>query len=193
MNINTWYYGLSTIAQTLAGILGLGAIFIILGFDSITKEFREYKERGLAILEIKKKRLEGTAEPTRIPDNIKGIVGALEEFWTNYKEKYRTNAGIDADIKKIANEYGRLSLVGDLGFVKYTYLNLKQLSEQRREMVKSVIWPGVITISTIAASLVLLGFSDGLFHISILLVVIISALLSIFLIGKTVWKNLNRI
>ena len=92
MNINTWYYGLSTIAQTLAGILGLGAIFIILGFDSITKEFREYKERGLAILEIKKKRLEGTAEPTRIPDNIKGIVGALEEFWTNYKEKYRTNA-----------------------------------------------------------------------------------------------------
>jgi hypothetical protein len=52
---NTWYYTLSTIAQTLAAVFGLAAVFITLGLESLNKNLAEYKKVAHRIIQIQKK------------------------------------------------------------------------------------------------------------------------------------------
>ena len=68
---NTWYYTLSTISQTLAAILGLGAVFIVLRMQGLNKNIAEYRAMALNIIRSRKENIRNYEMPS---DEIEDIL-----------------------------------------------------------------------------------------------------------------------
>lgn len=120
----------------------------------------------------------------------------LREFNQNYAIKYETNSGIKSNIERIADNYEPLMHISNADFIADTLKNLDSFVSQRDGVVKLIKWPGIITSSIIAVSIILLSLSDwGINHSLILLLVFIAvlALISIWSIIRACWNILRAI
>ena len=188
---NTWYYTLSTIAQTLAAILALAAVFVVLRLESLNKNINDYRGRALKILRAKEKHLSSEKKSW---DTIKIILEELREFKQNYLTKYGMNSGISHDIAGLSNSYENLAQVNDMEFVEDALKNLNSFVSQRDDVVKLVKWPGIIISLAIAASILLLSLTDlAIVNTRTLLIMAAFALFGIWSIIRACWKILDAI
>lgn len=189
MSPNTWYYTLSTISQTLAGILGLAAVFVVLRLQGLIKNISGYKGRAIDILKIKEKHI----SLYQIPQNltVNNILENLREIESKYETEYSTISGIVADLSALSNKYEPNKELGHKGFLKDTLRNLDSFVSQRDDVVKLVKWPGIIVSLGIAISIFLLSLADWAINNSLLLLLLFIVLFSLFGIWSVIracWK-----
>ena len=190
MEVNTWYYTLSTISQTLAAVLGLAVIFTVLRLESLTRNTNDYKGRAIKLLRVKESHLDSERKSW---DTIESILKELREFAQNYEEKYRRNAGVNEEVNRLAVSYENLERMGDVAFVKDTLKNLESFISQRDGLVRLVKLPGIATLVTIATSILLLSLSDWVSSNLSMILLVILALLSLWSVARASWKILVAI
>jgi len=190
---NVWYYTLSTIAQTLAAILGLAAVFVTIRLQNIIEEIKEYKRRAYYIIKIRDKHLSKDIKNYRITDrSASGLHNDLQEIEKNYT-KYEENSGIKSDIENLAKAFEPNLDLDNLSFLKDTVGYLHFYIKQRKQLLKSIKWPGVISSGTIIYTIFLLSISklfycDKIFAIQLFTLAVIFSILSILLIINASWK-----
>lgn len=190
---NTWFYTLSTIAQTLAAILGLAAIFVTIRLQNIILELKEYKRRAYYIIKIRDRHLSKDLKDYRITDRTaSGLFKDLQEMEKNYM-KYEENSGIKADLEKFAKAFEQNLDLDNLSFLKDTAGYLYFYIKQRKQLLKSIKWPGIISSGTIIFTIFLLSISklfycDRIFAIQLFTLAVIFSILSMLLIIDASWK-----
>lgn len=188
MDITTWYYTLSTIAQTLAAVLGLGTVFVTLRLQSIGNDIRKYKTIALDILHLNEDSVPQNEEAKLIRDNLKSVLSNYDQY---AKER---NWCTNLDKIRFRNEpQGNPNLKE---FVSRIWSNLDKYLEQRDDMVKLVKWPGIMTLLTICISLILLAFTDLIYVTSLKALLFFETALAIFSlwsIARASWKLLTAV
>lgn len=187
IDLTTWYYTLSTIAQALAAVLGLGAVFVTLRLQSIGNDIRKYKTIALEILQLNKTSIPPNEEAKLVRDHLKSVLEGYDQYakerdWgTNLdKIRFRSEPQGNPNLKE---------------FVSRTWKNLDKYVEQRDDMVELVKWPGIMTLLAICVSLVLLAFTDWIHMTSFVKVLLLSeitlAVFSLWSIARASWKLLT--
>ena len=148
MEINTWYYTLSTISQTLAAILGLAAVFVVLRLQGLIKNISDYKGRATDILKVKERHIQAYKIPQSV--SIKEILDDLREIDSEYETEYSRNAGIVDNLSKLSERYEPNKELHHQNFLKDTLKSLDSFVSQRDDVVKLIKWPGVIVSLAIA-------------------------------------------
>lgn len=193
MSLNTWYYTLSTISQTLAGVLALAAVFTVLRLESLTKSISNYKARALEILRAKEKHISSGKKSW---DTIKIILEDLKEFNENYEIKYRHTGGVKGEMERLSDRYENLIHISDIDLIENTYKNLNSFVDQRDGLIRMVKWPGITTSVVIVMSILFLGLSDWVVSscmFLVLLLVVMSALFAIWSVIRACWNILLAI
>jgi len=148
MEVNTWYYILSTISQTLAAILGLAAVFVVLRLQGLIKNISDYKGRAMDILKVKERHIQAYKIPQSV--SIKEILDDLREIDSKYETEYSRNAGIVDNLSKLSERYEPNKELHHQNFLKDTLKSLDSFVSQRDDVVKLIKWPGVIVSLAIA-------------------------------------------
>lgn len=188
MNTNTWYYTLSTIAQTLAAILGLAAVFVSLKLEGIVEDVFEYKKRALRIFIAINKHINNfplLEEPC--PAQVVKV--RLNQVSRDYDSKYMGNSGVPAELEKISNIFEPNRNFSATHFLWSTHDNLDRYIEQRLKLLHLIKWPGIVAALTIFLALGGLAVTDYLNYSKAFIFIIAGlAILSIFLIIRASWK-----
>lgn len=188
---STWYYTLSTISQTLAAILALGAVFVVLRLQSLNKNIAEYKTVALNIIRARIKHKNHRAKLDEMSDILKEI----REFKNLYiDDELRSDAGILHDIGSWANTYAVFGHKDDIDFVNNTVDRLDFFVSQRDDVIKMIKWPGIFMSSSVILAILFLGVSNYLKYPAVILWFI--TLFSVFSFYSTVrasWKILDAI
>ena len=196
MSVDIWYYTLSTIAQTLASLLGLAAVFCVLRLQSLSKNIQDFKGRAINILRIRSLCMpEFKNNSPTFKDETNKILEELREFNLNYKVKYRAVSGMDEMINEMAaKKYFQIAPDDhDIYFIKDTFDNLDSFIDQRNEAMKFVRAPGLLAAVSIGLSITLLGLSDQISDQCLLFSIVILAILSLGWLIRNSWKILNAI
>ena len=191
MELNTWYYTLSTISQTLAAVLALAAVFVVVRLESLNKNINDYRGRALKIIILKERYVDPGNK--RNWDNVGAILADLREFKNNYSEKYRKIERLPAALVDLSNRYDVFSKFSETEFIKNTLENLDSFVSQRDGLMKLLKWPGIVVSLAISASIVLLSFSDKVYNQCILFLTVALALFGLFSVMRAAWKILDAI
>lgn len=197
---NTWYYTLSTIAQTLAAVFGLAAVFITLGLESLNKKLVEYKKVAHRIIQIQEKHI-GDFEASKIINRTaSGVYKDLREIVNKYEydDKYHKNSGMISDIAELAKFYEPNLKQDNLSFLKNIEDNLRECISKRNDLLESIKLPGIVTFSTIIYVIFLLSMSN-IFYCNNILVKLLFFLATLFtvtsilLVVTTSWKLIKDV
>ena len=185
---NTWYYTLSTIAQTLAAIMGLSVVFVSLRLQNIIENIKEYKRRADYIVKNKNEHIDGNSGKIN-ERSVSGLINELKEIEKDYPEKFENNSGFKPEIESYAKNFNFLD---NLSFIKDTAGNLKIYRNQREKLFESTKYPGVIASATIIYAIILLSMSNLFFCDPILgkllfFLATLFSIISIISIVKTSW------
>src|SRR3990167_4253069 len=138
---NTWYYTLSTISQTLAAILGLGAVFIVLRMQGLNKNIAEYRAMALNIIRSRKENIRNYEMPS---DEIEDILKELRDFKEHYRDgDFRGNAGILQAMNIWAQTYSDHGYRNDTDFLNDVVDRLNFFVSQRDDVIRMIKWPGI--------------------------------------------------
>ena len=187
---NTWYYTLSTIAQTLAAVLGLVVVFATVRLNNIIDELKKYRKIAHFIAKIVDKHQSIDYERKIADITAHGLLDILKKIKKDYPEKYEKNSGIPSDLEKLAqNLYPDLKLDG-LNLIEDTIYHLNLYIKQREGLAEALKVPGIATASTIIYAIFLLSVSNLLYCFTSILfaLAVIFSILSIYLIVKASWK-----
>jgi hypothetical protein len=158
---NYWYYTLSTIAQTLAAILGLAAVFVTLRSQNIIKVLEEYKKGAYLVVKLKEEHIDKPPKILKIYQrSASGLFKELQEIEKNYKDKYDINPGMKSGIAALARKFEPDINFNNISFLNDSANNLFIYVDRRREIINSVKWPGVFTAGTIIYTILLLSFTN---------------------------------
>jgi len=191
---DTWYYTLSTIAQTLAAILGLAAVFAAIRLENFSKQLKEYRDRGYCVIKIIDKHLK---RGNSTSGSANGVYKELEEIEKNW-ETYEENSGIKPEIEEIAKRYETSLSLNALEFIKDSRYHLGIYIKQRKGLLNKIKQTGVISSGTIIYAILLLSISklfwcDRIFAMQLFTLAIVLSILSIILIIDITWKILKDI
>ena len=132
---NAWYYTLSTIAQTLAAVLGLAVVFATIRLQNITEKLKKYMERAYRIIKIiDKHQSDKIKSGSIIERSASGLLKDLKEIEKNYYEKYEINSGIKADIENFAKSIESNLYIDNLSFLKDAVGYLDIYRKQRKRL-----------------------------------------------------------
>ena len=188
---NTWYYTLSTISQTLAAILGLGAVFVVLRLQGLNKNIADYRAMALNILRSKKENIRDYKMPS---DEIVDILKELRNFKENYRDdNLRGNAGVLQAMNIWAQTYSDHGYRNDMDFMNDVVDRLNFFTSQRDDVLKMIKWPGIFMFISIALAIISLGFSDCLSYRLILWFIVFFSAFSFWSIIRASWKILDAI
>lgn len=155
-----YYYTLSTVAQTLAALLGLAAVFVALRLHSIAKDLRDYCLRGLEILKIAVRHSEGAYTYPTIADRTgQKCKEELELLLGKTELIERASAAIQENADYV--EPNRQARTPE-EFIKDTTQNLEYLIAHRDGLLAMIKAPGMLTSVTIIWALIVLSISDWL-------------------------------
>lgn len=198
IEINTWYYTLSTIAQTLAAILGVAAVFATLRLQGIVENINLYKMRAWGVLRKKEEHIESYAVPVVTKRGAKKILEEISELSSNWETKYKENGGLKSDIPSLSRAYEPNLNLTSQAFLQDIESNLDSYIEQRDKMIQFLVVPGTVTAITILVDVVLLSspswvqlsnsVNSGLFIFTCLLFVY-----SVIVIVRASWKLLGAV
>lgn len=187
---NAWYYTLSTIAQTLAAVLGLVVVFATVRLNNIIDELKKYRKIAHFIAKIidEHKSIDYKRKIANVTAH--GLLAILKEIETNYPKEYESNSGIPPALEKLSqNLYPDLKLNGPR-LIEDTIYHLNLYIKQREDLAEVLKVPGIITAGTIIYVIFLLSISSFLYcyKFFVLLSAVIFSILSIVLITKASWK-----
>ena len=192
MENNTWYYTLSTISQTLAAIMGLGAVFLVLQLENTAKQINDYRGRAVDILMIIARHI--SEYKFDIKASISTIQSDMNIIAKDYLAKYASNSSVSLDVLRFARMYEPAKQLSTPEFVDETNHNLSRFISDRNRLRGLIVGPGIFTSLTIGFVLGLLGLSDVLRKYDWLLAIaVLLALLSIFLVISNSWKILKGV
>lgn len=191
---NTWYYTLSTIAQTLAAILGLAAVFAAIRLENLGKQLREYRDRGHRVIKIIDGHLKRGGSTDGSASGVYNELRDIEKKW----EEYEKNSGIKSDIEGIAKKYEPILDLNTLEFIRDSKHYLGIYIKQKKAIFKEIKWTGIVSSGTIIYSIFLLSISklfwcDRIFATQLFTIAIVFSILSIILIIDATWKLLKSI
>jgi hypothetical protein len=188
MDLITWYYTLSTIAQTLAAVLGIGAVFVTLRLQSVANSIEKYREMAYEILLLDEDSTPRDESAKSVRDTLKTIV----ENYADYGSKPKW--GTDLGGIRVRYNQGNINL---REFVSRIWNDLDRYIEQRDKMITLVKWPGVSTFSAIIISLLLLASTDwwamNLWGTMALLLEIVLTIFSLLSTARASWKLLGAV
>lgn len=179
-----WYYTLSTIAQTLAALLGLIAIFVVLRLQGLIKNVSDYRYRAFNILKVAERYLDDyfLEDPS-----VEWILEDLRAFVDRYSNKERINDYLILGIRDLSTKYN-FDQADDIDFLYDTVGNLSEFLRERDEVIDHVKLPGMLGGLTIGISIILLSITDKVTsYMQPLLIVIV--LLTIWSIAMAIWKS----
>ena len=203
--MNYWFYTLSTISQTLAALVALGATFVIFSLDKLNKNILDYRQRLIYIL---KESDRNTPESTYYALNN---INLLKYFNTNLYSKIQAekqDLGIgENNCVNFVNHYILIEFGNKNGYSStqglekevldaYAYLNrIKDYYSDSIEFKRKIICQTIVTVIinslTIILSVILLSYSEphhGFLTVTII-VFICSIISTILLIIKLVRKD----
>ncbi len=190
---NTWYYTLSTIAQTLAAISGLAAVFSTLRLESLNRNIGEYKNRAIKVLLIRRKH----EAKYQIPNKTQVVEKHLKEYIASILG-HQMNSELQRDLIDSIIQYNLHAK--DLGyFLQDIAYSLDSFLDQRDGVFKLIKIPGLLAAFTIGLSIVFLGLSEQLLYteqvsqVGLLHVVVTLSLMSGYSIMRATWKLLGGI
>ena len=187
---NTWYYTLSTIAQTLAAILGLAVIFATIRLQNIIEKLKDYKDKAYY---ISKKIEKGKAVERSASGLYKNLKRINKEWKEKYKEKFEVKESIRLFSKKSEPDLN----LRPLDFIKYVKNYLGIYINERKNLFNLIKRSGIVSSVTIIYVIFLLSISELIFYLDVKIIAflfilaVILSILSIFLIGRTSWKLLK--
>ncbi len=190
INSNTWYYTLSTIAQTLAAILALAAVFIVLRLQGILKNINDYKERAHYIFDVVKRH-----QPSYdVVSSDREVLCELQKLSKNWKTFGALNSGISTDIANLVIFYEQYRTPNAQEFINDTRRNLDSFIEQKYKLINLIKVPALFTSITITTAIFFLTFTNELKYQNCLLgAAFIFVFLSIFLTLRAAWLILLAI
>lgn len=202
MEVQTWYYTLSTIAQTLAAVLAFAAVFLILRLECLGKNIEKYRDFAKEILTIKGKYNPGYGVPEDVNNPVAKILEGLQEFLDEYElyemKEDLSDAQYEAatEIASLAAREGQDGGYMGLYFISNVREKLDSYFEQRIKVVEFVKQPGILAVITIISSITLLGATDHIpceYRVCLLFLVVTLAAWSIVSTAKAAWKTLDAI
>ncbi|MDP3770611.1 MAG: hypothetical protein Q8R40_06820 [bacterium] len=190
MDPNTWYFALSALAQVLAAVLGLTAIFVAVKLEHITKQIDYYKRRGASILKWESKK----EADDHISFDAHYILRKLHAF----SHKHREDEALIPHLEKTLKRYDptlRVTPERAIRFMDDTIYSLQDNIKQKRDVIRSIILPSIVTMIAIFASLILLGLTDYFLanfsaDVEILMVVTLMGIVGIYLIAVSSYRIL---
>ncbi|MFA6383502.1 MAG: hypothetical protein WCX17_03695 [Parcubacteria group bacterium] len=187
MDNNTWYYTLTTIAQTLAAILGLAAVFVTIRLQKLTEKLEYYKVRANYIAKQKP-----GASNNNIERTANGLFDELKDIIVEY-EKYGKDSGFISGIAKLSATFEPNLCLDNLGFLTHTKDNLGIYIKQRKKILELVRLPGVFTSGTIIYVIILLSMSNLLYCNRLLFALAVYfSVVSILFIITASWELLKE-
>ncbi len=158
MDPNTWYFTLSALAQVLAAILGLNAIFAAVKLEHIIKQIDYYKRRGASIIKWESRK----EADKRISFDGRYILKHLEMLW----KKHREDPAFIVHLERTMNRYDpslRATPDRAIRFMEDTIYSLEDNLDQKRKVIRRMLPPSLVTMFAIFVSLLMLAFTDYLF------------------------------
>ena len=155
MDPNTWYFLLSALAQVLGGILGLNAIFVAVRLEHIIKQVDYYKRRGASVIKWESKK----EADARISFDAHYILKKLKMLSRKHLEDPAFIVHLERTLKRYDPSL-RATPERAVRFMDDTIYSLEDNLEQKKKVIYSIIFPSVITMISIFASLVMLAFTD---------------------------------
>lgn len=188
---NYWYYTLSTVAQTLASMLGLIGVFVVLKLTGVIRDIIDYRERGKNLLRAENEHL-GAQHDVGSTADLEAILTALNKTAKTYQEG--ENPNIDHAVSRFVSMYEPMRGHSNSQFIKDTADNLCRLMAQHRSILDLVKPPAIFSGTTIALCVAALSVGH-LIGYQIWLVWLTGALglVSIYLIGISSWGILKKV
>ncbi len=197
LETNTWYYALSTIAQTLAAILALGGTFVIFKLDKVSERIKILKERVIELLMIFEETLIQSFDDVPEKDLASKLITKLEKIDTQ-----KENWDVPKQKQRLIDFYKNRELIpkmqgyrapSDNEVVSYLQNSAKRFGTDV-EIVRitlSLLKRSLSLLSvTIIISILLLPIQiifKGYDEIPLILIVIF-AILSVYFQARTVWR-----
>lgn len=190
MDPNTWYFALSALAQVLAAVLGLTAIFVAVKLEHITKQVDYYKRRGASILKWESKK--------EADDHISFDAHYILKKLHTFSRKHREDEALILHLEKTLKRYDPILHVTPdraIRFMDDTMYSLQDNLKQKRDVIRSIIIPSIVTMIAIFASLILLGLTDyfmvhSSMNLEALMVVILIGIVGMYLIAVSSYRIL---
>ena len=191
MDPNTWYFTLSALAQTLSGVLGLTAIFVVVKLEQITKQVDYYKRRGASILKAQSRK---EAHGEYLSFNATVIFKKLQAF----SHKHRDDPEMLPHLERVLKRYDpslRATPDRAVRFMDDTVVSLEDNLEQKKNIISKVIIPSILTMLAIFVSLILLAFTDPLltsfpYTLELLVGVVVLGVFGMYLIAVASYEIL---
>ncbi|MBI2063870.1 MAG: hypothetical protein HYT65_02665 [Candidatus Yanofskybacteria bacterium] len=134
---NVWFYSLSTISQTMAGIAGFFAVFVIFKIDKINNLINSFRKIILHAIQ------EDGHEIVQLSDR---------DFVIKARVSLKNNAGITT----VGSEKGRFTVN------EQTLSLLEKFISNKEEVIRSMILPLTFSLISILASIFMLVWTDNL-------------------------------
>jgi len=191
MDINTLYYTLSTISQTLASIVALAAVFIILILEILIRNINDYKSRAINILKRKNEYTKDIVDFTNTLEVLKEIKKINESIPSLYEK----NVGMENAMDDLASRYETITKIKGKEFIQITYNNLDVFIEQRDQIINLIKYPGILTVSVIGISILFLSMADFIKNNTdiacILFFIVPLTLFTLYSLTRALWKILT--
>jgi hypothetical protein len=194
---NTWYYTLSTIAQTLAAILALGGTFIVFKLDRINERIKNLRDIAIETIMIFQEKLTQSFDDTsdkKILQQMKDFVDRLDiekENWgitsnqkTSLAELYR-NREFNSRIGPSRTPLDEEVIIFIRNKSKRFGTDIGKVGRVLRMLKYSL---SLLSVTIIASVFVLpLQNFFKFYDIEILLIIVSFAVFSIYIQGRVVW------
>ena len=174
MDNNTWFYTLSTIAQVMAAIAGLFAVFVVFRTDKLNNHLTEFRAMVVGAVHI------DGHQVFQMPD--KDLLQKGREY-------------LESEVAK--NE--SMSFSGELGsftFGKETLDIFEKLNNGKDDILNKLKWAIVLSLSCISVSIGFLVWSDylSLYAFYLLPIIFVFTVLTLGYIGIGVYElNKNQL
>lgn len=188
-----WYYTLSTIAQTLAAILGLAVVFATIRLQNIVEELKGYKRIAHYIAEKIHEHISINYDKRIAGITASGLCDVLNKIEKHYPAQYKGNSGIESGLTDLAQTFYPNLRLDNLKFIEDTTYHLGFYIKQRNNLMKTIKWPGIISAGTIIYTILLLSISkllycDKVFATQLFTLAVFLSTLSILLIINASWN-----
>ncbi|MDO8574160.1 MAG: hypothetical protein Q7R86_00865 [bacterium] len=196
---NTWYYTLSTIAQTLSALLGLSAVFLVMKLGNIEKNINDHKWRGLSLLNTnnpKETNKNANLSAKEVANKLKkfhcaGDVNILVKLYTLVSQ-YEFNITL-SKLEQPPAYAERTELIEN--FAKKTQRNIDFYLKERGGILSDIKEPSLLALSVIVVSILLLSLGGLISTLSLsrifvgaLIVVVILTISTIFKLGRAAYS-----